>query len=119
MLVVVVSGGAQGLGKAIAKHLLSLKDYKVVFCDIDEQAGKATDMELGSSATFVQADVTKAQDWKRVFEVAKTMHEQGYVDALVNAAGILGPSSQDPAELFLRRLDARTFCQLGRFPAGY
>jgi 3alpha(or 20beta)-hydroxysteroid dehydrogenase len=99
MPVVVVSGGAQGFGKSIAKHLLSLKDYKVVFCDINEQVGKATEMELGASATFVQADVTKPQDWKRVFEVAKTMDEQGCVDALVNAAGILGPLNQDPAEL--------------------
>lgn len=59
---------------------------KVVFTDINAEGAKALEAELGENVKFVQQDVTKADDWKKVIEEAENTF--GPVNILVNNAGI-------------------------------
>jgi 3(or 17)beta-hydroxysteroid dehydrogenase len=80
-----VTGGASGLGKAIAVRLKS-EGAQVVISDIDPQGGKAVAAEHGFS--FVQQDVRSEQQWTLVVKDIESRFER--LDILVNNAGILG-----------------------------
>ncbi|MFN2215441.1 MAG: glucose 1-dehydrogenase [Anaerolineales bacterium] len=84
--VVLVTGGAAGIGKATALRFAS-EGAKVVICDVNETAGRATLSELGNDASFYKVNVAQrgeVQAW--VDEVVK---KYGRIDVLVNNAGIL------------------------------
>ncbi|KAL8617399.1 hypothetical protein ACOMHN_035891 [Nucella lapillus] len=71
---VFLTGGAQGLGKSFTIALLE-KKAKVQFCDINAEVGKATEAELkkqygADSVSFVQCDVTNAQQLQEAFDSA-------------------------------------------------
>ncbi|MCA9839081.1 MAG: SDR family oxidoreductase [Trueperaceae bacterium] len=85
MPVALISGGAQGIGKGIAKVLLE-HDYQVLICDLDEEAGQETVEELGEGLEFIQADVCREEDVKRV--ISKTVSSFGELSALVNNTGM-------------------------------
>lgn len=81
--VVLLTGGAMGLGKAAAKALVA-EGATVVITDIDEAAGRATAQELGCG--FIHQDVT---DWDRWLEVIDEVErDHGRLDVLVNNAAI-------------------------------
>ncbi len=82
--VFIVTGGASGLGEATARMIVKRGGY-VVLADIDSQ-GNAIAAELGPSACFVSADVTKEADGIRAVETAK--EKFGALHGLVNCAGI-------------------------------
>jgi NAD(P)-dependent dehydrogenase (short-subunit alcohol dehydrogenase family) len=82
----IVTGGARGLGFAIAKRYVD-EGARVVIGDIEEDKGEAAARELGSAAHFVRTDVTKAVDVRNI--VAKACDAWGGLDILVNNAGIL------------------------------
>ena len=84
--VVLITGGAAGIGKATAKRFAD-ENAKVVICDIDEEAGQKTLAELGSEASFFKVDVAnrdEVQKW-----VDDVVARYGRVDVLVNNAGII------------------------------
>lgn len=86
--VVVVTGAAQGLGKAIASKL-ALHGATLFICDVhDEQASAvATSLQKeGFKAYFVHLDVTCEQQWKDLY--AKVVEFEGRLDVLINNAGI-------------------------------
>ena len=77
-----VTGGAQGLGLAIARELIAQGCTHLTLADINPD-GAATAQSLG--AHFIQTDMGDAEDaMKMVDEAAAKM---GRVTALVNAAG--------------------------------
>ncbi len=76
-----VTGGASGLGAAIARRFV-LEGAAVIIADIDEVAGNALAAEIGEAARFVKLNVSLESDWQAVFAGA------GRVDILVNNAGI-------------------------------
>jgi 3-oxoacyl-[acyl-carrier protein] reductase len=80
----IVTGAAQGIGKAIAERL-ARSGATVIAVDIDEAAIKATAAEIG--AIPAQANVASTADVERV--VAMAAADTGRVDILVNNAGIL------------------------------
>ena len=80
-----VTGGAQGLGKAIAT-LFVARGAKVVIADIDEAGAKLTADELGESVRAVRCDVTSASDLEAA--VQTTVDTFGGLDIMVNNAGI-------------------------------
>ena len=85
--VAVITGGAQGIGNAIARRYAA-EGAKVVIADIDAEAGAAAADGLvgaGGQAAFVQCDVGRAEDVDQVVETAATRF--GGVDILVNNAG--------------------------------
>ncbi|MDX6743355.1 glucose 1-dehydrogenase [Actinocorallia sp. A-T 12471] len=94
--VVLISGGARGMGKAHVRRLAS-EGAKVVFGDVLEDEGAALAAEVGDSAVFTRMDVTKAEDWDAAVAVAvKTF---GGLHALVNNAGVIKVKSIEDMEL--------------------
>lgn len=85
--VVVVTGAAQGIGKAIAKRLMEEGAAHVAMIDINADAVEAAAAEMHDSrAVGYACDVSSHEDVQRVFgQVAQT---HGSVDVLVNNAGI-------------------------------
>jgi 2-dehydro-3-deoxy-L-rhamnonate dehydrogenase (NAD+) len=83
----VVTGGASGLGYAIAERL-SASGAKVVIWDRDEKAGRAAAATL--SGHFVMADVSDLAAVTRA--VQATLDGVAAIDILVNNAGITGPN---------------------------
>jgi 3-oxoacyl-[acyl-carrier protein] reductase len=84
--VVVITGGALGIGKETAKQFLQ-EGAKVVICDYDDSAGRKSLEELNhENLTFLKVDVT---DSSQIEEMVQTTIEQhGRIDVLVNNAGI-------------------------------
>jgi NAD(P)-dependent dehydrogenase (short-subunit alcohol dehydrogenase family) len=87
--VLVVTGGTQGLGAAIARRAARLGATGIVTCGRDRERGEAvrTELdELGCEAVFVAADLA---DPGQCVEVVRACDERfGCLDGLVNAAGL-------------------------------
>lgn len=84
----VVTGGAQGLGLAMASALATA-GATVVLADVAREAGEQAAQDLrtgGADAHFVPLDVTKEADWEAA--VATVVETTGRLDVLVNNAGI-------------------------------
>lgn len=84
--VAIVTGGADGLGAAIARRLVS-EGAKVTITDIQAVAGQALAEELGCN--FVNQDVTDEKQWATVIRQVEA--KCGALHILVNNAGIAGP----------------------------
>src|SRR5437868_2343990 len=80
-----VTGGASGIGKAIAK-VLSGAGSKVAVTDRNGEAASAVAREIGSTAISERLDVTDAVATERVFE--RLQSEWGGVDVVCANAGI-------------------------------
>jgi 3(or 17)beta-hydroxysteroid dehydrogenase len=83
--VVLLSGGASGIGAATA-HLIVREGGKAVLADRDEARGRTLAEELGPSALFVPLDVTEEATWQKA--VATTVETFGALHGLLNAAGV-------------------------------
>ena len=83
----VITGGAAGLGFAIAQRMLA-SGATVTLWDRDAAALSAAAKALGAGVATVQVDVTRHDSV--VQAVAQTAPK---VDALVNSAGITGPNT--------------------------
>ena len=83
----VVTGGASGIGFAIAQRLAA-SGAKVVIWDMDDKAGRTAAAEL--SGTAIVADVA---DWDSITSaVGQTLKVVPAIDILINNAGITGPN---------------------------
>ena len=83
-----VSGGARGLGAAIAR-LFAGEGAKVVIGDVLEEEGRRTETEInetGAECLFVRLDVTSEAEWQQA--VTSTIARFGKLDVLVNNAAI-------------------------------
>lgn len=96
--VAIVTGAAQGIGKATAIKLIEA-GAMVVLTDINEE-GREVALFLGERALFVRHDVSKRADWNHV--LTQTQLHFGEVSVLVNNAGIViqNPEPQDMDEVF-------------------
>jgi len=99
-----VTGGARGLGEAIARRFVG-EGAKVVIADVLDDAGQKTASSLGENAFFVHLDVTQAQDWSKAVE--QCVGAFGPPNVLVNNAGILGsaPIEEVSLEVFRRMFE--------------
>ena len=84
--VCVVTGGTQGLGEAIARLFAARGAEAVVICGRGTDRGRAVAASLGAGARFVEADLARVEDCRRV--IAEADRAFGRVDVLVNAAAI-------------------------------
>ena len=85
--VALITGGAQGIGKAIARRFL-VEGARVALVDVDAEAGEETRKEFASLGTvvFVPGDVGVEATARRA--VKKVVGLFGRLDVLVNNAGI-------------------------------
>ena len=84
--VVIVTGGTQGVGEGIARHLADLGAAGLVICGRNQELGQKVAAELECPSLYVPTDLEKEADCRRV--VAACDERFGRVDGLVNAAGI-------------------------------
>lgn len=84
--IAIVTGGAKGLGKAIAE-LFAREGATVVITDVDTDNGERVASQIGAAARFKRHDVRQESEWERV--VAETLAEFGRLDILVNNAGVV------------------------------
>lgn len=103
---VLVTGGAQGIGRGIAQAALGAGG-KVFIGDLDADAGKACldEWNAGDRAGFAVLDVAREASVKRW--MAAALKRFGHVDGLVNNAGIADPHSGP--------LDALSLAQWNRY----
>lgn len=82
---VLVTGGARGIGRAIAEAFVR-NGANVVVCDVDQAAVAAAAADMGATVLGIKADVTNNAEVESLIEqgVAKF----GRLDILVNNAGI-------------------------------
>jgi len=118
--VAVVTGGANGIGRACCERFAQ-EGAHVVVADVADAAGKETVAAieaLGRRAVYVHADATSDDDNEEV--ARRAVDELGGVDVLVTAAGVsharyesgnvaadlkliqeAGPAAADPARTFV------------------
>jgi 2-dehydro-3-deoxy-L-rhamnonate dehydrogenase (NAD+) len=84
-----VTGGARGIGLAIAERLIS-DGASVALVDRDGATVQETAKRLGAAALAIVADITKSADVDRAVQAAYDW--QGRLDIVVNNAGITGRS---------------------------
>jgi len=87
----VITGGATGLGYAIAQRMLA-SGASVTLWDRDTQALTKACAALGPQVQGVTVDV--AEHASVVAAVGQTLAQSSVIDALVNCAGITGPNTK-------------------------
>src|SRR2546423_470758 len=100
--VAAVTGGARGIGRAIAAVLVG-RGMKVAIGDVDEAAADATAGELGCVAYLL--DVTDPASFEAFLDRVET--DLGPLDVMVNNAGILhlGPFVEEDEARQVRQVD--------------
>ena len=85
--VVVVTGGANGIGEAICREFVHSEHAIVVCGDLDQKKGDALAAQFDAdSFVFVQVDCGKREDCERLVETA--VENFGGLDVLVNNVGV-------------------------------
>ena len=90
--VVIISGGAHGIGAASAVAF-ARQGYRVAVADVDVEAGEklAATRSVEGGIVFIRADVSRADEARAV--VQRTLAAFGGVDVLFNNVGIQPPES--------------------------
>src|SRR6201991_4003316 len=83
----VVTGGASGLGNAVAQYVVA-QGGKVVILDVQEGPGRTAVAALGDNARFVRTDVTSEAEVNAAMDSAREF--MGGINLLVNCAGVVG-----------------------------
>jgi len=83
----VVTGGASGLGHAVARHIVAAGG-RVTLLDVQEGPGQAAAAALGAKAAFAKCDVTSETEVVAAMDAAHAA--MGGINLLVNCAGVIG-----------------------------
>jgi len=83
----IVTGGGQGIGKAIARTLLE-NNFNVILAEIDSEAGREAQAELRDfgPAVFIETDVSSEPSV--VYMVEETVRRFRRIDCLINNAAV-------------------------------
>ncbi|MEM8729564.1 MAG: SDR family NAD(P)-dependent oxidoreductase [Pseudomonadota bacterium] len=85
----IVTGGAQGIGGAVADALRA-GGARIAVWDMDAALAQEKAAALGADSIAVSVDIS---DWESVQRACKaTLDDTGRIDILVNSAGIAGPN---------------------------
>lgn len=100
--VAIVTGGAQGIGRAVADRLAG-GGARLAIWDLDADLAAQAARDIGNGAFAARVDVS---DWTSVSQaMAQTLETAGRADICVNSAGIAGsnaPLADYPVEEFRR-----------------
>jgi len=83
--VVIVTGGAHGIGKAYCLGFVNA-GARVVIADIDKPGAEAAAREIGVQTLAIQVDVSNEDATKKM--AAQTLERFGCVDILINNAAV-------------------------------
>jgi len=103
--VAVITGGASGIGRAIAELFVE-KGVRVVIGDVQDEEGQKIAERLGNVATFKRTDVSSEDDVKAMIDYA--VDSYGRLDCVVNNAGmggVEGTIESIPADGFDHSID--------------
>lgn len=100
---VLVTGGARGIGAAIARAFVA-KGAEVVIADVLDDEGAELTEALGAAARYVHLDVTDEAQWRRALD---EVERRGPLAVLVNNAGVVefGTIEDQEPKSFQRVLD--------------
>jgi NAD(P)-dependent dehydrogenase (short-subunit alcohol dehydrogenase family) len=88
--VIVITGGASGLGLATAHYLLREKGARIAIFDVNVEAGTQAATELGADrAMFVQTDVSGEESVQKAVDAV--MSRFGAIHVCINGAAIPAP----------------------------
>jgi NAD(P)-dependent dehydrogenase (short-subunit alcohol dehydrogenase family) len=106
--VVAITGGARGIGKAMAAALVR-KGCRVALGDVDVALAQRTAEELGGGTIAVQLDVTDRGSFAAFLDEAERW--LGPLDVLVNNAGIMPvtPLAEESDDSIRRQLDINVY----------
>lgn len=88
--VAVVTGGASGIGFAVAQRIIAEGGRAAVW-DVDAKASAAAAVKLGKEALSVAVDVSNEASVNEA--AAQTVKAFGHIDILVTSAAITGPNA--------------------------
>lgn len=102
--VILVTGGARGLGAASARALVD-GGAQVIITDIDVEAGELSVRDLRNGALFLEHDVSEPAAWRKV--VDDVVARFGRIDGLLNCAGVvkrgdIASTTPETLDLFYR-----------------
>ena len=102
--VALVTGGGRGIGLGVSRVLLA-DGFSLAFCGMREEGRVASLPELTAlgEVFYVQADVSKASDRKRLVETV--VDRFGRIDILVNNAGVAPSERLDLLETTVESYD--------------
>jgi NAD(P)-dependent dehydrogenase (short-subunit alcohol dehydrogenase family) len=108
---VIVTGGAGGIGSAIARRFAE-EGAKIALLDLDPSAAQARAEELkreGAEALGLGVDITDAEACQRA--AGAIMERWGGIDVLVNCAGLtqVGPFAENDLSVYRRVMDVNFF----------
>lgn len=90
--VILITGGAQGLGAAVARQMAA-RGWRVAMADVNEAGAQVTARACGEAAFAIGVDLARATGAGEMIE--QTVRRAGRLDVLVNCAAVA------PAEAFL------------------
>ncbi len=101
---VAVTGGAHGIGRAIAEHF-ARAGAAVTIGDLDGEAARKLASELGAGAIGLALDVADSEGFAMFLDAAERSH--GPLGVMVNNAGVdwVGPFHEEPDQVSRRELD--------------
>jgi NAD(P)-dependent dehydrogenase (short-subunit alcohol dehydrogenase family) len=98
--IVIITGGASGIGAAAARLFHSL-GAKVIVGDLNEKLGNSLAAELGSNLVFQRCDVTQ---WSSLYDLFETANSNfGRIDIVLANAGV-----PEIEEIFEDKIDKAT-----------
>jgi NAD(P)-dependent dehydrogenase (short-subunit alcohol dehydrogenase family) len=109
---IVVTGGTQGLGEAVARTAARYGAAGIVICGRNEKNGCRVEEEIratGTACTYIPADLQREEECRNV--IARGIDAYGTIHGLVNAAGVTdrGTIEDTPIERwdFIMNVNAR------------
>jgi NAD(P)-dependent dehydrogenase (short-subunit alcohol dehydrogenase family) len=85
--IAIVTGGAKGIGRAIAEVFVE-EGARVLIADVDDGTAAATVADLGGNAAWIHTDVADADSVQAAIDHAQERF--GGLDVMVNNAGVSG-----------------------------
>ncbi len=83
----IVTGGASGLGEAVARFLVD-RGARVALLDLNDDKGQAAAAALGAQASYAHCDVSSEASAQAAIDAA--VIQMGGLNVAINCAGILG-----------------------------
>jgi len=100
--VIVVTGGAKGIGRALARGFAGAGAGAVIVADLDVDGATATARDIGGTA--VRCDVSRESDVKELIDQVEALH--GRIDIFCSNAGIaVGGGPEAPNDQWQRIWD--------------